>query len=94
MQEETNGALVAMPNISGNVPKKQRQQRGRDDEDEDREHHDANEDVAKMMAVDRFSANQIARSTFIRESFARRYKCTYIPDNRNENVVCKISISC
>ena len=58
---------------SANEFRKQNKKWRRDEkEQEENEAHDIEEDVAKMMAMDGFSANQIARSTFIRDAFSRK----------------------
>ena len=58
---------------SENESRHQNKKRRRDEENqEDREGQDIEEDVAKMMAMDGLSANQIARSSFIRDAFSRK----------------------
>ena len=57
-------------------PKKPTRKRLRQEEEQkDRELANIEEDVARMMALDGFSANQISRSSFIRDAFARKGNC-------------------
>ena len=43
-----------------------------EEKQQDQEIANIEEDVANIMALDGFSANQISRSSFIRDAFARK----------------------
>ena len=67
-EESTDNAAIRPSGSKLTKPEK----RTRPKEEEGGEAPDLEGDVAKMMAVDGFSANQIARSSFIRNAFDRQ----------------------